>query len=59
MKFDNMTPRECAKIIIDLPTSAERKKALEQVPERYRSLVETHVVIAFNRRLYAAHPKAV
>lgn len=53
-----MNPREYAKQIVDLPTREARAKALEQVPERFRGMVETHVHIAFNRRLYAANPQA-
>ncbi len=43
-------PRHYAERIMTLKTKEERKAALEQVPEEYRKLVETHVRNAFMRR---------
>lgn len=43
-------PRHYADRIMKLKTKEERKAALEQVPEEYRKLVETHVRNAFEKR---------
>jgi hypothetical protein len=42
-----------AAYIMSLDTKEERREALDNVPERFRSLVKTHVEISYERRKLA------
>jgi hypothetical protein len=46
-------PRQMAAYIMSLNTKEERREALGVVPERFRSLVKTHVEISYERRKLA------
>ncbi|AQZ96578.1 hypothetical protein ACFSB1_10830 [Halopseudomonas phragmitis] len=46
-----LTPRAWAAAIVQLPTLAERRAAMDLVPSHWQALVRTHLTIAWN------HPK--
>jgi|TARA_R100000049_G_C1957564_1_gene118807 hypothetical protein len=43
-----LTPRAWAAAIVQLPTLAERRAAMELVPPHWHALVRTHLTIAWN-----------
>jgi hypothetical protein len=46
-------PRHYAAEIIAMPTAAERKAALEKVPELCRDITKTHVINHFAMRKFS------